>query len=329
MDELSVLNRFSNELEKEALDRGIESERKAVDQEEISDLYLNMLVQEEKKGTVYRMVFVYKEAGDALVSYDSEDQICYKILPEDLYINRTEDSPAPAVFIGREMNVRVKEVDFENRIVYMRYSRISARVQINDELESTLKNAKAEGRSVRIKAVGKVIKVFPRYAMINIADKGVIGYIHVANWSEDYTRDLTYVLKVGDTYTYDIVDMRESKIGLRTFQLDHKPYSISVWKKIPENFNPYNTTIQVRCIEIDVAKCTWIGTVASNQSLLPMGMEVYGYYKQGKDALVPELGQTYLCTVTSFNRERKSLAVTLYRSIRETTSTIKRPVPVR
>ena len=132
----------------------------------------------------------------------------------------------------------------------------------------------------------------------------------------------------GDTYTFDIIDMTQRGVG-RTFQLDHKPYSVSPWSMIPADVDLRNITIPVRCTIVDVGKRTWYGTVAEASTPLPKGMELFGRYKSGENAIRPQVGQVYLSTVAQYNRETKSIAIALYRAVRDTNVKIGKPVPVR
>ena len=341
MAELTTLNRFSTELENKALDKDALLKKQelanGIQKSEASDIYLNTLREEAANRVVYKMVFTSKDMNDALVYYDADDDVSFKMLPEDLYPNAAarnfapERQLVPGAFINREITARVKEIDVENRIVYMVYASAAAtaRVQINEELSKLFNDAKKDGTTARVeKVAGVIMRVYPRYAIVNIVNKGVIGFVHISNWSDDYTRDMTYIMNPGDIYTVDIIDMTQRGVG-RTFQLDHKPYSVSPWSMIPADVDLRNITIPVRCTIVDVGKRTWYGTVAEASTPLPKGMELFGRYKSGENAIIPQVGQVYLSTVAQYNRETKSIAIALYRAIRDTNVKIGKPVPVR
>lgn len=337
--ELTTLTRFSNELENEALDKKVLEQRQKLENSmqpsEQAEIYLNSLKEDIKKRTVYKMVFTAKDSSNALLYYDEEDKIAFKMLPEDLYPNAEERKLAPerqlvpAAFINRDITARVKEIDVENRIVYMVYANASARSQINDELTELFAEAKRENCTECVKGVtGTIMRVFPRYAIVSIVNKGVIGFIHISNWSEDFTTDLTYTVNVGDVYTFDIVEMEDRGV-FKTFRLDHKPYSMSCWSQIPENVDLRNYTIPVKCIEVNVGMHTWRGTVSEASTPLPKGMELFGEYKTGENALIPVVGKLFSATVSRFDRNNKRIKVELYRAVQENSARVGRPLPLR
>lgn len=329
---ISSLNRYSQQIAQDAVDKDA-AQRKAeleakLKNEIMDDARLTEMEVYGKESISLSAVFSAMLPDNTLVYYEPDEKIWYKMAPEDLARDgRTVNTPG--AFINVAINVTVKSVDVENRTVWLKRIfnvRTSARVLINHEIDEAFAKAKKEGKDLRIPGVaGTVITIHPTYAVINIAGKGVIGILRKRDWCDSYVYDLNRVMKDDAVYTFDITDATVNAVGVHTYTLDHKPYSISPWDKLTEDIKP-GTNITVTCTAVNLAGNSWHGQVSEGSTLVPEGLEVFGLFKNTEDALIPQVGHNYLCVVSRFNRNNKFMQVQIYRNLRESAIIPRKPL---
>lgn len=330
-----LISQYLKDMEEKSGDKAVKEELARIAEAQ-NEMYGSAEIEEARRmmadHTVVHMTFTTLMENTTLASYNNETNIWYKMTLEDAGYRADNGSGHRrriTSYIAREMTAVIKEIDEVNRTIWLKYeANVGTNRRIVNELRGVFATARKEGRSERINTAGKIMRVHATYATVDIVEKGVIGTIDARNWSNDYTADLSKLISSGEVYNFDITGMRESGINAVTFVLDHKPYSIDPWKRLPEKINLRSTLIPVSCSSIDPLSGNWYGNVACEGTPLPKGMTVKCIYNS--ERMTPRIGSAYLCRIIAFKPERKFILLYLVSPTRaDAKETVLKPTPVR
>ena len=212
------------------------------------------------------------------------------------------DAGNMAQFLGKSFTVKVQTIDEENMTVYVRSGRDhrnSVRNRIRKEIRDELK----EKREPVV--TGKVVKVTPYGAVIDLMGMGVQGNINVRDWSKGYVRDLRTVCKKGDVLDFKIYSVVKAVKGKpERFVLSRRDFEDDRWKSIPEQYLKEGAVMGVRCVECPKDKTFWWGT----SEFVP-GIEIMGDYTNKFNSKSMMVGIVYKCKVIRSEPEKHRFQV--------------------
>jgi len=199
-------------------------------------------------------------------------------------------------FIGLNLMVKVDSIDEENRTVYT-----SSSVDKNMVKGSVIKGIfKCLRSGEKLATYGDVIAVYRNKVLVNILQRGVFGIIDIRNWQDSYVRDLTRVVKVGDTVKFDIIgEAPRKKHKDYAFICDRRPYAPDPWSLIPDLTK--GSTLLVQCIEKPAGKSYFWGI-----SKMTPGIEVMCDYNPNLRIMN---SCVYKSKVLEFDRSKRILKV--------------------
>ena len=203
--------------------------------------------------------------------------------------------------LGYEFDVRVTSIDEEQKRIYV---------------EGAKRTGDAKGRMISeiCKEVakknypivwGKIIKVMPDKAYVDILGLGIFGIVDSRHWKQAYTRNLETCCSQDDFFQFKITHANRKIRGKQqTFLLDRRDIAGNPWNDVPVDLVREGAVVYVKCTELPKEKSYWWGSLE-----LTPGIEVMGDYPSSSLAVVPDL--TYKCKVKAVNITGESRGNTL------------------
>lgn len=202
-----------------------------------------------------------------------------------------------STMLGYTFDVRVVEIDKDNRCVYVESShsgKHATNTTITSELVRALENDKRPVVWGRISNIDRERNL----AHVDLLGERVHGVIRVKFWSKYYLRQIGSACKVGEYYSFHVTGMSEPKPDKKiTFFLDRRDSALDEWEAIPDGRIRSDDIVVVTCVENPVGRSNWWGTC----SLAP-GIEVMGLYPNSEKKLDFFPGVSYKCKVRKFHK---------------------------
>lgn len=217
-------------------------------------------------------------------------------------------------------DVAIKSIDEENQIVYVsavlanEYKGKVDSSSVNRDLMKAYNNLK-DGEILKVP--GRIITVVGHgssaYAIINLLNIGITGYIGVKDWSKGYVRELSAVCRPGACYEFELQGRVEKTLGFGNKKRKRMGWTCSRVNLTKDPWSVANLgqfkkgdLVTVKCVEIpkDVTgapKTYWWGTCDRVR-----GIEIFCDYTS--NVLVIK-GQKYICSVTSIDIENNMFKV--------------------
>jgi len=204
--------------------------------------------------------------------------------------------------LGRTMKVRVKKIDNELGIVYVRPAD-STPTLTNIEIMETLKAMLAEKSQESV--YGKVTMVTESFAKVNLYQRGIDAIITRKHWAPQYTDNMKDCVEKGDVLEFKLESEGYFTIYDETkyyFFLSRIGIADDAWKKLDPNNFIVGTTCIVTCKEMPERKSYWWGT-----SPHAKGIDVQCNYNPQVQIAV---GKSFNCKVKECNPEEHILKFT-------------------
>lgn len=254
------------------------------------------------KNTVFDMSFDSCAKDGSFSRYDGEWFIV--LLPEDPteeyteYTIRTLDR-----MIGTVFQVQVESIDESAKRVYVtlagksKASREAAlKSAINREIEQQLN----KGNEPRV--WGSIIKVYEKYALVNILDQNIVGFIYLEHWQRGFTRSMKVACEKGEHYQFDIIRRAPKSEGKPTaWILSRRKLAGNPWDAVDFTGIEEGAVLIVKCVEKPVGKTYWWGSSDRVPGVSIMG-DYNGMFNEDNGLVA---GLRYRCKIVEFeNGER-------------------------
>lgn len=289
--ENTILNKYLNEFKKREdsyPENDINNKEKATisNKEHTLDMYTAL----KNTDTYFTCVFEYCDSNGNLYLNDGDYKICFKNTRK----NKEKFAKSAAYFLGVELQVKVKYI--ENNVIYVYYNNYERDVpELKMEIESLLIN------DFSPEVVGRIKDVRPDHIIVDIFEKGIIGFCQKSNWSNSYIEDMNSVCTRGAFYSFNIIN--HGKYG--TYHLSHVNFEENVWDKVNGSIESGETCI-IKCIEHVREKGFWWGEIESFK-----GIQVQCNYPQNLNTNFSiEIGETYRCVVREIKAKEKVFRAT-------------------
>lgn len=149
---------------------------------------------------------------------------------------------------------------------------------------------------------GRITRVDPFGAMVDILDQGIIGRIPATRWQPCFTRTLLGKCKVGEYYEFVIVSRMERRSDTParpTYNLSRLDIAENPWDKVNSLGIKTGSAVLVTCYDKPDGKTFWWGS----SERVP-GIEILGDYTEKFPKSSMFNGITYLCKVRQFNVDK-------------------------
>lgn len=208
-----------------------------------------------------------------------------------------------ANFIGTPFVVRVRDVDDEEGVVYLRSAWSDGKDTVNRIIAEIRAELAREDRKEPLIIPGRILSVSEKSATVDLLGKGIIGIISVDNWQKGYVRYFKDVVHKNDVYDFVVRKElpRKDKSRPTAFSLTRKPITEDPWEHIPENLE-VGSVITVKCLGRPEGKTFWWGT-----SPMIEGIELMGDYSGSVPR--PLVGTSYKCKITKLDPKKHRLQV--------------------
>lgn len=252
------------------------------------------------------------DKGDLL--YTDEDGIHFLLRNEDI-LGKKYNSWKRSEKLDKKYRVMITDIDDEKDIVYV--SAIAAKKFLGDDENDVVRNTdslidkslKRLKENEKLVLPGKVVSVKKTFAIINILGSGVVGRVHVNEWSGAYIRDFRAVCSVGSVYKFQVIGRversRQNKNG-RMWHLSRVNIESNPWNSDLESIYPKGSILYVKCIECPRMKDGTLKTYWWGKCSEIPGIEIMGDYNVKIDML-PNL--MYKCKVDDVNYEKHRFKV--------------------
>lgn len=226
-----------------------------------------------------------------------------------------------ANLLGIDIGVRVKSIDTENKIIYVeaiKDNRNIRREQIAAELEEYFAAATMNKSEMSVPVNCVVVGVYDYYVVADIAKAGVMARISLGNWANYYIRDIHAIVRRGDVIKVNITGKARMRTisGVQAWEAEHRSYTLDPWSKVDTKRVGKDSVIVAECTGAEPSFNRFWGRPVDN-SVLPNNLELLGDMKSGDDAVRPEEGKFYKCTVVRIIPERRILRVRAYQELLE------------
>jgi hypothetical protein len=205
-----------------------------------------------------------------------------------------------AHMLGMELDLLVDKVDRANgQIIMQKPSRgpQNPKTVVARELSKACEKAEAEGGELPT-VIGRINKVYPDYALVDILNIGLMGTIGRRYWKKAFTRALDTIVREGDFYRFKVSSVKRAEdSGRYKISLSRIAFEEDPWDDL--NFTDVEPggAVIVECVSKPYDKNYWWGKC----DRLP-GVELTCEYTQRftreKDV---RNGIRYLCVVKKIN----------------------------
>ena len=132
-------------------------------------------------------------------------------------------------FIGTVAQYKVKEIDEENKIVYL--TNVFNKSNIKSGIMKELYQAVENGNTVDV--WGTVLFVSPQKVTVNIFNRSILGFVRVEDWSHAYIRRLSNFVTVGEILQLRLKGIAERQPGKElAFELSRKELHPNPWDSV-------------------------------------------------------------------------------------------------
>ena len=214
---------------------------------------------------------------------------------------------ATSNLLGVSMQVTVCRIEEEGKKVYVELAGSTKasylsnmRNEINNEI---MRNINLNKHPI---VWGRVIRVTKDKLMVDILDKGILGFMNKRHWGKDFIRSLESVCREGEFFQFEVIGRAPQMDGKPVaWILSRKNIANSAWDNLDIDGLKENGLLLVKCIEKPVGKTYWWG--ASDR--LP-GVEVMGdYSSKFPNERSLYVGITYKCKIKRLDKEGKKVSV--------------------
>ncbi len=297
--------------------------------EQVESLSIDTFKECQKNHTTFDVIFSYASKDGDLKA--TVDDIMVILKGTDLHLALPYyNSWIKDRFVGTPFTVSVKEIDEENKTVYVQSSRsgssdnIRGRLtaEIQKELKKRQKTDGAEDAKEQepLVVAGKIIQVTDGRAIVNLLGIGIMGIIYSRNWSTAYTRSLNGLCQKNEVYDFEILrQFPKKKDKSVAFELSRKNVGGDPWEMIPEEFCQKDSIINVECIEKPQNKTYWWG-----RSNLIKGIEIMGNFNSNLGNIMVSV--TYKCKVVAVDKEKHMFKVVPFDTADEVSGDMKRAI---
>ena len=320
---MGILETLSQGLEESVIDElNVKTELEINEDTDREELDMYMAFQESKTPFMVGFAAITQD-GDYYVSAGDESSLMIVMKKEDSsrWENIEVQRERRANLLGIDIDVTVKSVDEEHKIVYVEAIKRAVnlkRAQVMEELEELFRASERAGGSMCVPVNAVVVGVYNRFVVLNIARAGVMARVGISNWAKYYVRNLSSFVRRGDTVKINITGkarIRNAR-GIQAWEAEHATFTRDPWEAVNASRVGRDAVVVCECIEADYAVNKWWGRPVDS-TVLPQNMELLGDMKSGENAVRPEEGKIYKCTVIHFNRDKKELRVRPYQEVLE------------
>lgn len=208
-------------------------------------------------------------------------------------------------YMGEKLEVAVVKLNEKTKSVYVCCEELK-RHFVKTELEKVITQKK------KVRCKGTISTVYPTNAYVNLEGVGISGYVSAENWRKNtYTRDLTEVCKVGDTYDFEVFAFGPQPLSknkkLKFYMLSRVNLTTDPWDNFPEDFYQVDGNCDVECVQIIPQKNYWWGRIAGLQDI-----EVQGVIHKKNPMAV---GNVYRCKILTVDSQKREFRVLPYKTI--------------
>ena len=323
---MGILDTLSNELEVSVIDEmQIRTDAEIADEAAKEELDMYKAFADSKTPFVVGFAAITPE-GDYYVSSEEGGSVAIVMKKEDAsrWQNRDVQREKRANLLGIDIDVNVKSVDTENKIVYVEAIKRVVnlkREQVNEELNSLFNAAEKTGSEMCVPVNAVVVGVYDKLVILNIARAGVMARVNISNWARYYVRDLSVVVRRGDTVKINITGKARVKNvrGVQAWNAEHMSFTRDPWESINDKRIGKDSVVVCECVDADYSVNRWWGRPVDS-TVLPKNIELLGDMKSDKNgntAVRPEVGKIYKCTIVYTNFEKHELKVRAYQEVLE------------
>ena len=241
---------------------------------------------------------------------------------EPLALDRRGDS------IGRKIEVRVKEIDEKERVVYLEaVEKIpnenallnKKRKQIENEIERLF--AEAEGaEEIKIPVLARAAYITDDFVVLDIQESGINVFVYTKNWSCNHIPKLKDYVEKDAVYRINITARKPARRSRTKFLYfgEHRSYTENSWELVNQNILKKGSMITVRCIGVNESLSQWQG-VCTSKNVLPPEVILFGAINKNKDSIRPIVGEIYECTIKGVDtkKTKKVIHVVPFRKLYE------------
>lgn len=251
--------------------------------------------KKKEKGTLEVSFDYASQNGD--LSYVDDNGITLILTAEEhKKYNANYNARIKDRFIGNFLQLKVKDIDEANKIVYL--TNALDRNNLKTGIIKELCQAADNGEQVDV--WGTVLFVTPKRITINIFNRNVLGFVDVEDWSYAYIRHLENMVSTGEHLKLRLKGMAPRKSGKEiAFSLSRKELHPNPWDSVKniEEKGILNVTI----IEVPLDKNYAWGHIKRCPDIEIM------VNKSSNLAL--RVGATYKCKVAALKPEEKIFKV--------------------
>lgn len=136
----------------------------------------------------------------------------------------------PASWVGREIDVVIITVDEDKQKLVL------SGKEVEKDNEAREKKGKISRHQAGIVTTGKVEKIAPYGAFVNIGD-GLSGLLHISQIADRRLKSPSEVIKVGDEVAVKILDIKDGKISLSMKAVEEKDDIIEDLEEAPATYS--------------------------------------------------------------------------------------------
>ena len=284
-----LIRNLNSSLEKKA---EAATAKKAAEHDNLLDQYTKLL----ESGDTIELRFDSSDEEGSLIT--ASEGVTFVVKRDDQVLGRYQQ--AYGTLVGSNINVKVREVDRKNSIVYLEMTGAKSTLiqQIRRDLDADLK----AGEKPRL--FGRVVDIVTTKdgrkseAWVKLLDRDIPAVLNIRDYSKTYTASLQDVLSIGEVYEFDVIGSRKMKSrgGASIYTLSRREITPNPLNNIPSNLKE-NNMILVKCVEKNEEKHYWWGISPYVKNLNIMGifnknLNIYkgGWYKCYIDELNVEAG---------------------------------------
>jgi len=179
------------------------------------------------KKTIFQ-VKIKKADREGNLSVPLSGDLTGVIRNEELY-GQAFDSKKRNIYVGQTYAVIVTEIDENKGIVYL--SRHKAKIRAREILRATLKPG------MQVKARVEFYQEKNKRVYVNIEGCGILGYIHISEWSHKFTEEADIIREVqpGDIIKVEILEYKPQKGKIKeSYECSRRKCLKNPWEGIEE-----------------------------------------------------------------------------------------------
>lgn len=200
-------------------------------------------------------------------------------------------------FIGTPFVVSIASIDEDNKIVYVKSSRVKKGSTKYSIIGDLVKDVNKGQKPV---VAGKVIRVDKGQVLIDILGSNILGICHTNDWAKFHVRYPREIIKEGEIDEFRVEEVLPKQKGKDTaFRLSHTEFTDDPWLSVPKEM-VVGANILVKCIDKPNGKSYWWGS-----SQYVKNIEIMGDYtnKIGRVEGIM-VGVVYKCNIVDVNPEK-------------------------